>query len=203
MLTFNYGFWEFWEEYNPGDYYGGQKVTFDGENRIIYVNEGVTFLDVKTDIYSNWKEWMSVRPTQDQPNSKWLVAISAIGGEALSDVAYAGSTFFLENQWRIKPYESAEGYVLTINGNIYTREVGDNPIVPTSGVSVSLTRSNLVDAIVLGGIDTIPDEVKDDIARRVWEQIDGNTTLTFEQLLDKIDVNTEDALKKGEFLALK
>lgn len=203
MLVFNFNSWEFWEEYDPDNHiYGGQKVTFDGENRIIFVNEGVTTINVKSDIYSAWKEWLGVRAGQDGPNAKWPEAISVIGGEQLSASAFAGTTFFLENGWRIQPFDSGFGYVLTIEGNVYTREVGENPVIPVGGVSVSLTRSNLVDAIVLTEI-AINANTRDDIARRVWAQIDGNTDLTFEQLLDKIDANAVNALKKGEFLALK
>ena len=70
-LTTNYGYWEFWAPYSPSDgYYGNQKVTFDGENKRILVNEGVTDISVKSDIYSNWKEWMQVRE-----NAKYLPAL--------------------------------------------------------------------------------------------------------------------------------
>ena len=33
------------------------KVTFDGENRLIIINDGELNINVKQDIYSDWKEW--------------------------------------------------------------------------------------------------------------------------------------------------
>lgn len=143
MLLFNFGYWEFWETYTPGsDTFGNQKVTFDGIRKYILVNQGETEIDVKEDIYSNWKEWIKVRD-----NSKFAPAISAIGGDPITASSFVGTTYFLENGWRIKPWLG--DYILTISGNIYTRETGQNPLIPTSGVSVSLTRSNLVDLSVV------------------------------------------------------
>ena len=141
MLLFNFSRWEFWEEYAPSSgTFGGQKVTFDGVNKIIFINEGETEIDVRTDIYSNWKEWKMV-----EDYAKYEQALTAIGGDPITDTTNVGITYFLENGWRIQPWEG--NYVLTINGNIYTREPGQNPVIPVSGVSTSLTRSNLVDLI--------------------------------------------------------
>lgn len=124
-----YNNWDLWEL--------RQKVTFDGANRLILVNEGETSLDVGIDLYSDWKEWSRLRS-----HTMFLPAISVIGGEPVGGGQYVGATYFLENGWRIKPYEG--NYVLDIIGNLYTREAGQNPVVPTSGVSANFTRSTLV-----------------------------------------------------------
>jgi len=55
-IVFNYGSWWNWETAAAGGH-PNQKVSFDGANRNIYVAEGVTELNVKTDLYSAWKEW--------------------------------------------------------------------------------------------------------------------------------------------------
>lgn len=120
-----------------------QKVAFDGANRIIYVNEGVTEIDVQEDIYSAWKDWL----VSDSDNTRFLQALTALGGDPITDTSSVGITYFLENGWRIQPRPSTDPYVLTVNGNIFTREPNQNPFLFAEGVSVSLTRSNLVDLI--------------------------------------------------------
>lgn len=137
FTSINFGFWEFWD-YNPTlGFFGSQKVTFDGVNRLILINAGETEIDVKEDIYSNWKEWTRVRD-----NSKFPTAITVIGGEAIGAGTFVGATYFLENGWRIKPYQG--NYIISFNGNIYTRESGGNPVIPTSGVSANFVRSSIV-----------------------------------------------------------
>ena len=179
----------------------GQKVSFDGPNRIIYVNEGVTELDVKIDIYSAWKEWNLGSLEAPLPMA-WKEAISAIGGEPLNDTLNVGSTFFLENGWRIQPFASGGAYVLTVNGNIYTREAGQNPFRFAEGVSVNLTRSNLVDQLVASS--TINEASLVDIANKVWQTVsNANGNPTYGLLQETMAVDADKALKKGEYLAFK
>lgn len=215
MIHFRYGTQWDWRDsdglgggYGSGFNFGTQKVSWDGRNRIIYVNEGVTELDVKIDIYSAWKEWVLASP--EYPTAAaWKKAISAIGGEPLNDTLNVGSTFFLENGWRIQPFASNNPYILTVNGNIYTREAGGNPFLFAEGVSVNLTRSNIVDQLVATAAITEQDYAN--IAQRVWEytKLLNTGTNTYGELVKGIDsdlstVKTEvsKTLKKSEFLAL-
>ena len=179
-IHLNYNNWQFWRDsdgpnyaYGGGDLaFSGQKVTFDGYTKIIYVNEGVTELDVKQDIYSAWKEWVLVSP-EEPSGGNWPIAITAIGGEPLNDTLNVGSTFFLENGWRIQPYESRAPYIITVNGNLFTREAGGNPFLFAQGASVNLTRSNLVDQLV--ATSTITDGDLNNIAAKVW----GTSTVPY------------------------
>jgi|SRR6056300_283341 len=217
MIHFRYGTQWDWRDsdglgggYGSGFNFGTQKVSWDGRNRIIYVNEGVTSLDVKIDIYSAWKEWVLASPEYPTA-STWKEAISAIGGEPLNDTLNVGSTFFLENGWRIQPLASKTPYILTVNGNIYTRETGGNPFLFAEGVSVNLTRSNIVDQIVASSALTARDLAN--IASEVW----GKSTLSYtvgspvfgglvkgiDSALDVVDTKVDKTLTKGEFLALK
>ena len=121
------------------------KVTFDGPNKLIIINEGITSLDVRTDIYSAWKEWMT-----EEDNSKYLLAFSVEGG-APTPSGFTGTTFFLENGWKIRPYEG--DHSLTVTGNLFTR-TGQSPFVPTLGyynVLIEKDRSNIVDTVYAGG----------------------------------------------------
>jgi hypothetical protein len=201
MLLFGYNSWEFWEAYDPpNSTYGNQKVTFDGDNKLILINEGETEIDVARDIYSNWKEWLCVRAGLDHPNIKWARALTAIGGQDITDQRRVGQTFFLENGWRIKPWRG--NYQLTINGNIYTREVGENPAVSVSGVSTALTRSNLVDLVVISDLN-LSDAGKAELVAAIWGDLSVTEGLTYTQLLDQINNYADKALTKTEFLALK
>ena len=144
-IHFNYGNWQFWGDYNPPLYLGEQKVTFDGFNKIIIVNEGITELDFRVDVYSAWKEW-----TQDpnQVNAKWEQALDVIGGDPLPGDRVLGTTFFLENGWRMRTWEG--DHSLTVTGNVFTRE-GEPIFVPTLNpwtITINLNTSTLVETIL-------------------------------------------------------
>jgi hypothetical protein len=141
------------------------KVSFDGPNKLIIVDPGITELDVRVDIYSDWKEWLLL-----SDNIKYLPALSAIGGDPISAGVFVGTTYFLENSWRIRPYEGT--HQLTIVGNIYTRESGGSPVIPTVGdfnVLVTMFRSNIVDTISTGGGSD-----PNDVASAVWNYPTGS-----------------------------
>jgi hypothetical protein len=140
------------------------KVTFNGVNKLILVNNSITELDVKTDIYSEWKSWSLIGD-----NLKYLPAISCIGGDPIGGANYLGSTFFLENAWKIKPY--SWNHTLTITGNLFTRDQS-SPFVSCDGsfnVLISMSRSNLVDTISTGGSSTSSGDIDyDRITNSVW-----------------------------------
>lgn len=83
-----YNNWDLWRLYH--------KVVFDGENRIIRVSEGVTSLDIKKDIYSDWKEWSRI-----SDNAYWPSACRSIGGDVTVQGQRAGDIYFLENNWKL------------------------------------------------------------------------------------------------------
>ena len=194
MLLFNYGHYEFWEAYNPGnDTFGSQKVVFDGVYKIIYVSEGITSINVQEDIYSDWKEWVQVND-----NAKYIQALSAVGGDPITDTQFLGTTYFLENGWRLKPWDSDVPYILSIDGNLFTREPGQNPSLPAINASVSFNRSNLVDLLVVdaGSSNTTVNVSANsvaDIANNVWEEVvNSKGTKAREQLGEKIATKTQD-----------
>lgn len=124
------------------------KVSFDGPNRLIIVTEaptasGLVELDVKIDLYSDWKEWMLVGD-----NCKYLYAMRAVGGDPTVEGRFLGSTFFLSNGWRIRPYNA--DHTLKLDGNLFTDE-GDFVVIHTLAhhqVLVDHQFSNLIDATV-------------------------------------------------------
>ena len=194
-VAFNYGVWWQWEDYP------NQKVTFDGPNKTIFVNEGVTQLDVQDDIYSAYKEWILNSPEEPLP-AAYVEAISVVGGDPITDTQSLGSTYFLENGWRIQPAPSKASYTLTVEGNIYTREVGETPFLFAEGVSTSLVRSNIVDLIQVEAIGV--NITEQDIAAiaaataaasadEVWDEIiDVPRNQTAREKLRKIATKTQD-----------
>jgi|GEM_PF-3238281 len=88
MLAVNFGHWEAWELRH--------KVTFDPAQRLAFVNSDVTTIDVKTDLYSDWKEWARLHE-----NLRFPPAIRAIGGDPTTGGQTAGDIYFLRNNWRL------------------------------------------------------------------------------------------------------
>ncbi len=89
MITTLFNNWDLWQNYH--------KVTFDGENKIITVNAGVTELDIKKDIYSSWKEWTN----SYKDNGKWFPAVRTVGGDPTISGEFAGDIYFLINGWKL------------------------------------------------------------------------------------------------------
>ena len=142
-ITYFNNEWQYWGLYHS--------VTFDGPNKLIIINEGVTTLNIKEDVYSAWKDWILVLgQTDHKDNPAYLEAISAIGGEP-TPTGEIGSTFFLENDWKLKPYPGS--YRLIVNGNLYSVD-GSDPYVPAdvipnfpNNISISSNVSNIIDLV--------------------------------------------------------
>lgn len=123
-----------------------QKVDFYGDDRLIVVRNGYTTLDVREDVYSDWKVWAT---TGD--NGKYAQAFLSIGGDPIGGGLYAGSYYFLLNGWRIRPYEG--DHTLTLIGNIFG-EGGAAIITPTLGdytVAVNTVTSSQAQGVATGG----------------------------------------------------
>lgn len=134
-------------------------ITFDGENKLAILSTGTTSLSV-SELWSRWVDWVVI-----DDNSKYPIALSQIGGDEIGGGRYLGLTFFLENGWRIRPFEG--DHTLVITGNIFTRD-GSPPTAPTIGtynVTVNLSTSNLVDAISTSG------STPETIATEVWNRL--------------------------------
>lgn len=128
MYAYYYGNWDYWELRH--------KVTFDGPNKLIYVNEGEDEIDVQIDIYSDWKEWTLLRD-----NLKYLSALRVVGGDPTPTGAL-GATYFLRNGWQIQV-----DHAVNFTGNLYSDDY-DSPVSVEAGTELAtLTVSNLIDKI--------------------------------------------------------
>ena len=194
-IHFNYGnVWQ-WLPVEEGGH-PNQKVAFDGATKTIFVNEGVTTLDVKVDIYSAWKEWNLYSREAPEPRV-WDKAFTAVGGDPITDTQDLGTTYFLENGWRIQPFASKKSYTLTIEGNLYTREAGETPFFFAEGVSVSLVRSNIVDLITIeaASVAITQDDINA-IADQVWDE-----QLSQHKTVGTTGRKLNDNLKKTSYIA--
>ena len=141
MLTNIFAFWE--------DLLDPLKCTFDGENKLIYINPTITTLTVKEDIYSAFKRWM-LRAT----NAKYEMGIRSIGGDPISTGVYAGDMYFLINGWQISTNHNVK-----VNGILY-HDDGIDVFIGTGGVT------SVVSSIVTGYVVATPQQ----IATAVWTE---------------------------------
>ncbi len=89
MIAFTENLWqEDWLQYH--------KTVFDGINKLIIVSENAVDISIKEDVYSSWKEWMTLRD-----NGKFLPAIRVVGGDPLGGGSFSGDIYFLQNGWRM------------------------------------------------------------------------------------------------------
>lgn len=124
------------------------KVSFDGINKIISITQApvsnLVEIDVQVDLYSDWKEWML-----QSDNAKYAPAMRSVGGDPISQVRSLGATYFLINDWKIRPYNADHRLLLV--GNLYTDPAGESPILSTinpHSVIVEYSISSLVDSSV-------------------------------------------------------
>lgn len=113
------------------------KVTFDGSVKTISINPGELNIDVETDLYSDWKEWVL-----ENDNSKYPPAFRTFGGDPTLPGQTAPKYFFLINDWRVvvdgqnvnfstNLYEDSGEPIITLNGSVVTNQTSDSPTVDT------------------------------------------------------------------------
>jgi hypothetical protein len=73
------------------------KVTFDGPNKLIVINDGESSISIEDDIYSSWKQWSKLRDYL-----KFVPACRSVGGDPTVEGNFLGATFFTINNWQIQ-----------------------------------------------------------------------------------------------------
>lgn len=109
------------------------KVTFHGQEKEIRIISWVTNIDVKVDLYSDWKEW-AIQGT----NLKWNPAFKVVWGDPTSAGQTAPTYYFLSNWWRL----IADDVTVDISLNLYT-DTGESPVIQRNGASVNLVNSDI------------------------------------------------------------
>ena len=147
-------------------------VTFDGPNKLINLESGVTSYDVLEDIYEPWKEFV----LSTSSFRRYDAALRNVGGDdIIAGVRKVGTTTFLANGWKFLP--PSEDIYIVMNGNLFVDESGTygvNRWIQPGGawnVGMEFEISNLVDTLVQGSGVTSQDKI--DIALQsavqTWE----------------------------------
>lgn len=104
----------------------GTKVTFDSIDKLMIIEDGITAIDVKTDLYSDAKEdWLS-----NSTLNKFKFPFRVVGGDETETDRYISPYFFLQYGWKVRPQEA--DHLLIIEGILLVVGGGD-PFVNTLG----------------------------------------------------------------------
>lgn len=98
-----------WISYGE-EWLADEKVNFNGVTKEITVNEGVTALDIRQDVYSAWVRW-----TERYDNERYLFAMRFTGLDTIPG-GQTGDTYFLINGWKLL-YDPR---VVAITGVLYS-----------------------------------------------------------------------------------
>lgn len=161
------------------------KVIFDGENRLVILNNNEPVFNAKVDIYSSWKEWTLLRD-----NSKFEPAFRVTGGDPVGGGTYTGDVYFTINNWRILLQDTSK-----INGVIYSDNY-DSPYVTATDTKLVINNvSSLVQSLGFEGTVTISPNVT---AADVWNYLlaDANVSGSVGARISKL-------LTLANFLGLK
>ena len=85
--------------------------TFDGTNKLIYVDAGTTTMPAST-LYTEWLAW-SLLPD----NTIYPIAVSKLAGENLGYGQFQSDYYKIMNGWKIVPYDG--NYTLVVSGNLF------------------------------------------------------------------------------------
>lgn len=112
-----------------------------------------------TDVYSDWKRWVV-----QEDNAKYDAAFRYVGGDPTLSGQRLGITYFLINNWKLRP--SDDDQTLVMDGNIFTED--GSPIfistVECHNVAIQLAFSNLTTIVDNQLIIPTPAQ----IAKEVW-----------------------------------
>jgi hypothetical protein len=121
------------------------KVTFDGPNKLIIINDGESSISIQDDIYSSWKQWISLRDYL-----KFVPACRSVGGDPTVEGNFLGATFFTINDWQIQISDNTE-----FVGNIFSDDFA-SPFKTEESVKLAQAQvSNLIDKISIDYDDLI------------------------------------------------
>jgi len=121
------------------------KFSVDTDKKLIYINENVTELDIKIELYSDLKEWYKLRNhsgTVDFP-------MRSIGGDPTVTGQKAGDIYFMTNGWRVV-YDPTE---VTVTGVLFSDDY-DTPWLYSEDLEqvYPAVVASLVNAITAAGL---------------------------------------------------
>jgi hypothetical protein len=121
-----------------------EKVSFNGVTKRITVNEGVTALDIREDVYSAWIRWI-----EREDNARFRIAMRQTGFDVIPG-GYTGASYFLTNGWKLE----YDANIVAVTGVLYSDDYAtpfwsstDQPVYPatvSSLVNTALTTQNII-----------------------------------------------------------
>lgn len=169
----NYGNWWRWESYDAlatPPTFGEQKVVFDGLSRTISVVPGTAQLDIRTDVYSAWKEWTLA------VGSKWIPAIRTTGGDPTIAGQFSGDIYFLINDWKLL-IDLTE---VAVTGVLFSDDFDSAYYTYDEEIQFPVQVSSIVNTVEAGGGGS------GSTAQEVWEY--ATRTLTSQASLNPTEV---------------
>ena len=134
------------------EWLAAEKVNFNGVTREIRVNEGVTTLDIREDVYSAWVRWV-----ERGDNERYYFAMRFTGLDPIPG-GFTGDTYFMINNWKLL-YDPR---VVAITGVLYSDDydtpyyfVEDGSAVFPATVSSLVNTATTTSNVVTGDLDDI------------------------------------------------
>lgn len=173
-------------------------ITFNGNTKRIVITAPTVNVSVKTDIYSDWKEWLLLAD-----NAKYPQALRTIGGDPVGGGQFAGDIYFLMNNWQIEL-----NTIIKVTGTLF-HDNGIEPFIVNAGGGVTSTVSNLAYAYNTSGsvaptvleirneLDTNSTKLIDTINKlnnitQYVDELETRLTATRASKLDNLDIKTSD-----------
>lgn len=134
-------------------------VDFNGEDLIITLEAGVSEVDVRADLYTEWKNWQREDRTDGSSNRKYPPAFRTTAGDPITQTLDSGGYFYIRNDlgWRIRPAE--EHATILFTKNLVPEDPTLDTVVPTIGAYT----------VLILGLQPVTQNV-DKIAGSVWEE---------------------------------
>lgn len=120
------------------------KFDFDGPNLTVHILDGVTDIDVKTELYSDYSDWYN-----SANNARFVLGMEAVGNIPISDIQNTAEFFFFINGWKLS---HTSGVKVSVSTNLFTLNE-DKIVAVTSGDSQ--IEFNNTDAVVVSQDDLL------------------------------------------------
>lgn len=130
-----------WGAWSP-DWASGSKVDFDGINKVIYVHPEVTSLDIRSEVYSAWVDWVVLRD-----NAKFLPSIRYTGFDPIGGGKYTGDSYFLINGWKL----SVDLAKVRVTGVLFSDDYDTAYYTPELLAQYPATVAALVNTVSVAG----------------------------------------------------
>lgn len=148
-----------WGAWSP-DWALGNKIDFDGINKVIYVHPDVTTLDIRADVYSGWIDWLALRD-----NTKFAPALRYTGLDPIGGGQFTGDVYFLTNGWKL----SVDLAKVRVSGVLYSDNYATAYYTPDLVAQYPATVAALVNTVTITTVNPNPEPpTAPEVAEAVW-----------------------------------